>query len=162
MKGSRGEETNKNRTQSPKISHQIEDFNLEKRRKERQSDLAHKKVEELTIAERLTLRAYDRIEPVLFKDRHGEFNVDMHTPLRSEYDSIVELQDEIKSGNPEKIEMASDKFFHMLGFLCVDKTLNYEFWKNGEYNPMDMIAIIEGLTTAMTKKVMEAQSFRKK
>ena len=162
MKGSRERETNKNRTQSPKVLHQIDDFDLERRRRKREKDLAHKKVGALTIAERLTLRAYDRVEPVLFKDRHGEFNVDMHTPLRREYDAIVELQDEMKSGDSKRIEGASDTFFHMLDFLCVDKSLNYEFWKNGEYDPTDLIAIIEGLTAAMTKKVIEAQSFRKK
>ena len=159
MKGNR---TDKNRTQSPEVLHQIEDFDLGKKRRERERDLAHKKVGELTIAERLTLRAYDRVEPVLFKDRHGEFNVDMHTPLRREYDTIVELQDEMKSGDSKRIMAGSDTFFHMLHALCVDESLNYEFWKNGEYDPMDMIAIIEGLTAAMTKKVIEAQSFRKK
>lgn len=145
-----------------KGSRQIEDFELEEKRKNRESDLAHKKVEELTTAERLTLRAYDRTEQVLFKDRYGEFNVEVHTPLRREFDTIVELQEELKSGDTKRIEKASDTFFHMLHSLCVDKSLNYEYWKNGEYAPMDLITIMEELTAAITKKVVEAQSFRKK
>jgi len=159
MKGSR---TSKNRTQSPKVLHQIEDFNLEKRRKDRESDLAQKKVKDLTIAERLTLSALERIISVPFEDSHGEFAVKMHTPLRSEFDEIVRLQDEIKSKEPERIEKASDTFFRMLASLCVDDTLNYEFWNGGAYDPMDMIRLMNALTSEMAEKVQEAQSFRKK
>lgn len=139
-----------------------EDGNLEKRRRERLRKLARKQVNELSIAERLTLSALERIKDVPFEDRHGEFLVKMYTPLRSEYDEIVRLQDELKSGDQKRVETASDIFFMMLGALCVDDSLNYEFWKNGAYDPMDMIRLMDALTSEMIEKVAEAQSFRKK
>jgi len=139
-----------------------EDINLEKRREARLRKLARKQKSELTIAERLTLSALERICDVPFKDRHGEFVVKMHTPLRSEYDEIVRLQGELKSGAPERIEKASNTFFRMFDALCVDDSLDYEFWKTGAYDPMDMIRLMDALTSEMTEKVQEAQSFRKK
>ena len=139
---------------------QTEDEDLEKRRKNRQRDLARKQKKDLTIADRLTLSALERIKDVPFEDSHGEFIVKMHTPLRNEYDEIVRLQDELKSGEPKRIETASETFFRMLGSLCVDDSLNYEFWKNGAYDPMDMIRLMDALTSEMIEKVAEAQSFR--
>ena len=142
-----------------KGSKQVEDKDLEKRRKNRQRNLARKQKSDLTIADRLTLSALERTQDVPFKDSHGEFVVKMHTPLRSEYDEIVRLQGELRSGDPERIEKAADSFFRMLASLCVDDSLNYEFWKNGAYDPMDMIRLMDALTSEMVEKVAEAQSF---
>lgn len=139
-----------------------EDTDLEKRRRERLRKLARKQVNELSIAERLTLSALERVIAIPFEDNHGKFTVEMHMPLRDEFDEIVRLQEEIKSRNPKQIEKASDTFFRMLSSLCIDDSLNFEFWKNGAYDAMDMIRLIEGLTSEMTQKVQEAQSFRKK
>ena len=139
-----------------------EDPNLEKRRKDRLRDLARKQVKELSIAERLTLSALERVINIPFKDSHGEFTVKMHVPLRNEFDEIVRLQEEIKSGNDKRIEKASDTFFRIIASLCIDDSLNYEYWKDGAYDAMDMIHLVECLTSEMAKKVQEAQSFRKK
>ena len=139
-----------------------EDGNLEKRRKERLRKLARKQVNELSIAERLTLRALERTIAVPFEDSHGEFAVKMHVPLRNEFDEIVRLQEELKSKEPERIEKAGVAFFKIIASLCIDDSLNYEFWQNGAYDAMDMIRLIEGLTSEMAEKVQEAQSFRKK
>ena len=139
-----------------------EDVNLEKRRKERLRKLARKQVNELSIAERLTLSALERVINIPFKDRHGKFIVKMHAPLRDEFDEVVRLQGEIRSGNLKRIEKASNEFFQMLASLCIDDSLNYEYWKKGTYDAMDMIRLIEAITSEMTEKVQEAQSFRKK
>lgn len=139
-----------------------EDPNLEKRRKERLRKLARKQVNELSIAERLTLRALERVVAVPFKDRHGKFAVKMHVPLRNEFDEIVRLQEELKSKEVKRIEKASDTFFRTIASLCIDDSLDYEFWKNGAYDAMDMIRLIEGITSEMAEKVQESQSFRKK
>ena len=143
-----------------KGSKQVEDKDLEKRRKNRQRDLARKQKKDLTIADRLTLSALERIRDVPFEDSHGEFIVKMHAPLRSEFDEVVRLQEELKSGDTKRMETASDIFFRMLDALCVDDSLNYEFWKNGAYDPMDMIRLMDALTSEMIEKVAEAQSFR--
>jgi len=74
----------------------------------------------------------------------------------------VKLQDELKSGDPERMEKASNSFYRMFDMLCVDDSLNYEFWKNGAYDPMDMIRLMDALTSEMVEKVAEAQSFRDK
>ena len=143
-----------------KGNRQVEDKDLEKRRKTRQRDLARKQKSDLTIADRLTLSALERIKDVPFKDSHGEFIVKMHMPLRSEYDEIVRLQEEMMSGVSKRIEKAAGILFRMVASLCVDDSLNYEFWKNGAYDPMDMIRLMDALTSEMIEKVKEAQSFR--
>ena len=142
-----------------KGSKQVEDNALEKKRKNRLRDFTRKQKSDLTIADRLTLSALERIRPVPFEDRHGEFIVKMHAPLRSEFDEVMRLQEELKSGDPKRMEKASDSFFRMLDALCVDDSLNYEFWKNGAYDPMDMIRLMDALTSEMVEKVAEAQSF---
>ena len=139
-----------------------EDSNLEKRRRERLRKLARKQVNELSVAERLTLRALERVIAVSFEDSHGEFAVKMHVPLRNEFDEIVRLQEELKSKEPGRIEKAGIAFFKIIASLCIDDSLDYEFWQNGAYDAMDMIHLIEGLTSEMAEKVQEAQSFRKK
>ena len=143
-----------------KGNRQVEDTDLEKKRNNRQRTLARKQKKDLTIADRLTLSALERIKDVPFEDSHGEFMVKMHTPLRSEFDEIVRLQEELKSGDQKRMEKASEEFFRMLDALCVDSSLNYEFWKTGAYDPMDMIRLMDALTTEMIEKVAEAQSFR--
>ncbi len=152
MKGSR----------SDKSHAQVEDFDLEKRRKDRERDLARKEIKNITIAERLTLSALERTIDVPFKDSHGKFTVKMHTPLRSEYDEIVRIQDELMKGeNPKQIQKEGDTLLRLIASLSVDDTLDYAFWKDGDYDPMDMIHLMEAITSRMTEKMVEAQSFRK-
>lgn len=151
----------KGNTRRSKPPQQVEDPDLEKKRKNRLRNLKRKEIKELTIAERLTLSALERFINVPFKDSHGEFTVKMHMPLRDEYDEIVRLEGELKSKDAERMEKASASLFKAFASLCVDNSLNYEFWESGAYDPMDMLQLMAAVTSEMAEKVQEAQSFRK-
>ena len=140
-----------------------EDPDLERRRREREGDLAKKRVEDLTVAERLTLRALDKTIKAPFTDKFGKFEIEMKVPLRYEYDELIRLQSDVMGTDVKRVKIASEILFKMFDCLCIDESLNFEYWKSGAYDMADMTAmLLDSLTSETNKRVKQAQSFLKK
>ena len=74
------------------MSGQVDDPALSTRIAERQQELAAKPLQEMTVAERLTLRALERRETLVVDSEGGEFEIVVRLPLAAEAREIEELQ----------------------------------------------------------------------
>lgn len=138
-----------------------DDPGIAERRAKRQKALDKKNIADLTIAERLTRKALHRTIKVPFIDDGGTFDVEVFVPLREDLDAMLSWKVTLEAGTPEEMEKTADKLFAMLGALCKDASLNYEFFKEGGYDPIDLLTIVESITDEMAQKVREARSFRR-
>lgn len=135
---------------------------LQARRAARLKALAAKKAEALSIADRLTRRALERTIDLKFTDSEGEFEVKVHVPLTDEFNYLIKL---ISGYNPkitgEQADQLTDELYQLFAHLCVDDSLNYEFWKEGAYDAGDFYLILQQLVDKTAGFVTQAQSFRK-
>jgi hypothetical protein len=87
-------------------------------------------------------------------DENGDFDIPMHLPTWGETCELTQIETMMVDMKGRK-HMAT-----IMDDLCVDPSLNYDFWLNGSIGLVDMRLLIEGLTTAATKRTKEVQSFR--
>jgi len=76
------------------VSGQVDDPALSTRITERQQELAAKPAQELTVAERLTLRAMERRETLVVDSSGGEIEIEIRLPLAAEVREIEDLQND--------------------------------------------------------------------
>ena len=50
--------------------------------------------------------------------------------------------------------------FEGLGDLCLDESLDYDFWMTGDYGMGDLISIVQKLFESLVVQVKAAQTFR--
>ena len=135
------------------------DPGIAKRRKTRQVKKAAETAAGLTIAERLTRRAKEQTVSLELSDHEGDFWIVMRQPTRAEMDDLQKLQLAIQDEDAQ--DDANDRLCVMLEALCLDDSLDYEFWMDGNYSMADMIEIIQKLFESLVARVKAAQSFRK-
>jgi len=133
---------------------------IQARRAARLKELAAKKAESYSIADRLTRRALERTIELKFTDSEGEFEVKVHVPLRDEFDYLLHLikSFDTKGTNPDEL---TDELYKLFAHLCVDPSLDYEFWKEGAYDAGDFYTIFQQLVDKTAGFITQAQSFRK-
>ena len=113
----------------------------------------------LTIAERLTRRAKAQTVELMLEDEGGEFGIEMRQPTRAEMDDLQKMRAAIQEEGTQ--DEANDRLCSMLDDLCIDASLDFEFWMAGDYDMIDMIDIINKLFESLVVRVNAAQSFRK-
>lgn len=138
----------------------FDDTTLENRRQERLKKEALENIKNMTIAERLMRRANQLTTSIIFSDDYGNFEIIMRQPTRKELDELLQFQKDIQK--QEKQEEASNSLYFILGNLCTDKSLNYDFWKDGNYNLVDLMEMITKLFNNTAEKFKEVQNFRQK
>ena len=142
------------------------DPEIHERRAARLADIKSKKEENLTIADRLTRRALERTIDIQLTDSSGKFTVEIHTPTRDELDGLLALSTLMGGGDTieaqQNAQKASETLYHILANLCVDQSLNFEFWNEGAYDTNDVVLIIKTIVEQLADSVKKAKSFRKK
>jgi len=111
---------------------------------------AKKLAENLTIQQRLMRRLHTRTAKIPLQDDLGEFYVEVHLLSPAEQEEIrgfyqkltavsEDLDKAIANPNEKLIKQLTrkstkllDKLYHYAESVCVDPSLNYEFWKTGE------------------------------
>lgn len=131
---------------------------IDKRRKERLEKQAAQNAKGMTVADRLTRRAKQQITKVTLSDDLGEFIIELRQPTRKELDELLKFQREIQ--DPNKTEEASKELYGMLGKLCCDKSLDEQYWREGEYSLSDLMELINKLFEGFIERFKEVQSFR--
>jgi len=129
------------------------------RKHERQVKQAVETAAGLTIAERLTRRAKAQTTELALNDEGGEFIISMRQPTRAEMEELQRTRDELKTEGTQ--DEANKRLSTMLGDLCTDTSLDYEFWMDGNYGMTDLIDIVDKLFESIVERVKAAQSFRK-
>ena len=136
----------------------VEDPEIAKRKGKRIAKKAAEDAAGLTIADRLTRRAKAQTVSLDLKDDDGEFSIVMRQPTRAEMDELNRLQEAIKEESTQ--DEANDRLCIMLDQLCIDGSLDYQFWMDGNYSMGDLIAIVQKLFESLVERVKAAQSFR--
>ena len=135
------------------------DPGIAKRRKTRQVKKAAETAAGFTIAERLTRRAKEQTVSLELSDHEGDFEIVMRQPTRAEMEELQKLQVAIQDEAAQ--DDANDRLCYMLEALCIDDSLDYTFWMEGDYSMADMIEIVQKLFESLVERVRAAQSFRK-
>lgn len=135
-----------------------DDPEIGKRKTARKTKEAAEAAAGLTIADRLTRRARTQTVDLLFEDEDGEFTIVLKAPTRKELDVLIVLQLDLQKLDMQ--EAASEALFHMLDDLSIDESLDYAYWKEGDYSMDDFIQIFAKLFTAIADQVQEVQTFR--
>lgn len=135
-----------------------DDPNITKRKTARKSKEAAETAAGLTIADRLTRRARTQTVELSYEDEDGEFSVVLRTPTRKELDMLLIIQTNLQKVGTQ--DAAGEKLCHMLDDLAIDSSLNYAYWKEGDYSMDDFIQIFAKIYTAIADQVQEVQTFR--
>ena len=130
---------------------------------ERKADRIETKAAEdavgLTIAERLTRRAKEQTVELMLQDAAGTFAIVMQQPTRAEMEEMQRMQELITQ--EDTYDEANDTLCGTLSDLCLDDSLDYEFWQNGNYSMSDLMDVVNKLFESIAVRVKAAQSFRK-
>lgn len=113
----------------------------------------------MSVADRLTRRAKAQTVDLTLSDGVGDFIITMRQPTRREMDDLQKLQNDIQDVNTQ--DEANKSLCGMLDSLCIDDSLNYDFWMSGNYSMNDLITLVQKLFESLVKQVKSAQSFRK-
>lgn len=131
---------------------------IEERRQNRQAKEAEEQAIGLTIAERLTRRAKAQTVELVMQDEDGDFAITMRQPTRAEMEDMQKMQELIMQESTQ--DEANDQLCATLSDLCIDDSLNYEFWRGGNYSMNDLMDIVNKLFESIVVRVKEARSFR--
>jgi len=133
----------------------------EKDKKREQKDLE----KQLSIRERLMRRVGQMVVEVSFKDDLGEFKVKCRLLTEQEQRKLVGLGAEItKIDTPKQYDETMGQLKRFLAYpsgICLDSSLNLEFWKKGNYAMQDMLKIVTEVSKQTGQVVEETRSFRK-
>jgi len=137
-----------------------DDPNIAERKQSRRVKKAAEDAAGLTIADRLTRRAKAQTIGLTLEDEGGEFIIKMRQPTRAEMEDLQKTRDALKDEKTQ--DAANDRLCGMLSDLCLDESLDYEFWLAGNYSMIDLVDIIDRLFESLVVRVKAAQSFRNK
>lgn len=135
-----------------------DDPEIGKRKTARKTKEAAESAVGLTIADRLTRRARTQTVELPYEDEDGEFSIVLRTPTRKELDSLLVIQTNLQKVDTQ--DAAGEKLCYMLDDLAIDSSLNYAYWKEGDYSMDDFIQIFAKIYTAIADQVQEVQTFR--
>jgi len=109
-----------------------DDGGITERKQKRMETTVAETAAGLTIAERLTRRAKERTVSLELSDHEGDFEITMRQPTRAEMDGLQKMQIAIQNESTQ--DEANDRLCVSLGDLCLDESLDYEFWMAGNYS----------------------------
>ena len=135
-----------------------DDPKIAERKRGRQVKQAAENAAGLTIAERLTRRAKEQTVELTLEDEGGEFGIEMRQPTRAEMETLQKTRDALKDEGTQN--EANKHLCTMLEDLCLDDSLDYQFWMAGDYDMIDLIDIVDRLFESLVVRVKAAQTFR--
>jgi hypothetical protein len=145
---------------------QVDDPNLSLKIGEVMDRLKTENAENLSVADRLTLRAGNQRITIPFDDQDEPFSIEFRVPVTSEFDRFLQLKQDLlvhaRKGNKKGQESVTDALYKLLAGLSVDPSLDYAFFKSGLFVVSDFLYILESLEDETLRRVSQAQSFREK
>jgi len=136
----------------------VEDPKINERKKIRTSKKEVSVAVDMTIADRLTRRARQQTIRINMSDNLGDFDIEIQQPTRQQLDDLLKFQLDIQ--NPDKQVEANKKLYAILGTICIDESLDSDYWEAGDYSVNDLIDIIDRLFETFLQRFRDVQSFR--
>jgi len=124
-------------------------------------------VEGMTVAERLMRASSLRTATIAIPDDTPEgIRVEVYVPTRAELDRLSTLIAGIRQaaikGDTAEVERQTDEIYQIYAGLCIDPTLDVEFWRAGNFGLLEYTAIQDGLFELVVPLREEARRFRAK
>ncbi len=121
--------------------------------------------EGMTVAQRLMRAAALRTATIRVPDGTEEgIGIEVYVPTRADLDTILKLTADIqkaaRQGNSAQERQLTDNLYQMFAGLCVDPSLDVEFWRAGNYSMGEFLAIQDGLFETTLTLRDEARRFR--
>ena len=121
----------------------------------------------MTVAERLMRASHLRTATIAIPDDTPEgIPVEVYVPTRAELDQISGLIFGIRQaasrGDTAAVKRQTEEMFEIYAGLCVDPSLDAEFWQAGTTGLMEYTAIQDGLFEMVVPLREEARRFRQK
>jgi hypothetical protein len=142
----------------------LEDPTLSARIQARADELAAARVEDLTVAQRLTRKALEA--PTVWIDvgsAEDPLDIEVRIPLLAEVDYLSTLNHRLNEVKDLKgYQRVMREAAEVVGALCIDPSLNADFWTSGIVSTEVFFGIIKAANDAATTRLKEARSFRAK
>lgn len=130
--------------------------------------------EYVSVADRLTRRAHEK---TFLVDIDEDLQVEIFTPTDGEYMELVRLQNDmlklgkrIKTAGISDVDQATkafdevasgwDRIHELIARLCVDPSLDFEFFQKGMISPEDKQVIVQGIIDQVQGNREKTVSFR--
>jgi len=116
------------------------------------------------VQRKLLGRLRDRFVPVTFEDGEGgNFTINIRVPSPIQRSRIYELRYEVvvalKADDADKIDALEIEAQQILGELCVDPSLDADFWKTGQGFDIEVPARLMNVAMGIEAKEREDASF---
>lgn len=153
---------------------EIENQELDNRVIAKDIEKAKEQAEFQTVAQRLMMRAHTSSFEVPISD---DIIIQMHTPTDGEYMELIRLQNDIlKTGIKlqkdgisdvndattaiDEISSGWDRLHKLIAKLCIDPSLDFEFFQSGHISASDKTAIIKGIINQVQNNQDSTIKFR--
>ena len=121
--------------------------------------------EGMTVAQRLMRASALRTTTIRVPDGTDEgIGIEVYVPSRADLDGILKLGADIQKaarrGDGAQERQLTDDLYQVFAGLCVDPSLDIEFWRAGNYSMGEFLAIQDGLFETTLTLRDEARRFR--
>jgi len=143
----------------PEIDPQLAVSPLYQKRAKEEAELQKKSINNLTVAERIKRRTHNQRFTMRFKDGKDIIKLEMRGWTKKDlvlFDQNFPVMDEPSKRGEEAFEYICD----FLGHICVDKSLNAEFWRSGDWGVQTFYEMRHYMNEAMANAVVDARDFR--
>lgn len=142
-----------------------DDPTLSARLRARTDELAAARIEDLTVAERLTRGALVNVDTFTMDVGTDEdpIEIEVRIPLMVQVDYLTTLQarlETVKSLKDYQKVMAETA--DILADLCLDPSLDTAFWTSGAFRTETLFGIIRAASEAAADRIKQARGFRPK
>lgn len=143
------------------MSGSVEDPSLSSRLHQKQSQLASDAIADMTIADRLTRRALNQRIVINLGDEDDPIDVEIRIPVSAELDVLVSGKDRLEQATtPEEREAVTLELISVLADICVDESLDVDYWQSGMFSIEIMTLITNAACVDAAERVTAARDFR--
>jgi hypothetical protein len=138
----------------------LENTGITAKIKQRMDAIRQKDIKDLTTAEKLMMRGWEQTTTTAFKSSVGEIEIVMRIPFVAELETLQKITGKMMAGQAaENDEM---ELYTILADVCMDASLDVDFFKSGLFSIADFVVLIKALAIENAAQAADAASFRKK
>lgn len=147
-------------TSTGRIAPELAASPLYQERIKEEQELLKKDIKNMTIAERIKLRTYNQRFTIPLRDGKNIIKIEMRMWTKRDmvlFDKTFPYMDE-----PTKRGEEAFKFIcEFLDRVCIDESLDFEFWSSGNWGLQTFYELRHHMQEAIAKAVVDARDFRK-
>jgi hypothetical protein len=148
-----------------------ENPNITNKVRERMETVRQKNFKDMTTAEKLMFRGWEQKVGIVLPSSMGNIEFEVRMPLSAELERMNVLQTRLAAGvgrnvvtedDRTQLETDADELYGMLADICLDASMDKEFFKQGFFTPSDIGIILREVLREQAERANDVTSFRKK